>query len=87
MVCYNDEIASNLVIHLQRRGISVPDQLAVVSFDNSQFSTLAPIPLTTLAHESSNVGRQAALMMLRLLKGEACESELVPWALVERQSS
>ena len=87
VVCYNDEIASNLVIHLQRRGISVPDKLAVVSFDNSQFSTLAPIPLTTLSHESSNVGRQAALMMLRLLKGEACESELVPWALVERQSS
>ena len=87
MVCYNDEIASQLLIFLQKNGISVPQQLAVVSFDNSRFSDLAPVPITTLSHENSNVGRQAAQMMLRLLKGQPCQSELVPWVLIEKQSS
>lgn len=87
VVCYNDEIASRLVVELQRNQIAVPEYLAVVSFDNSRYSDLPPIPISSLTHGSSNVGRQAAEMMLRLLKGEECRSEIIPWELAEKQSS
>ena len=38
VVCYNDEIARRLVAQLVKRGISIPEDMAVVSFDNSQYS-------------------------------------------------
>lgn len=86
-VCYNDEIAYFFEQQLQKRGLSVPEDVALVSFDNSNYSELAPVPLTSLSHGVENTGRTAAQMMLRLLKGEYCQSVQVPWELVERQSS
>ena len=58
----------------------------MVSFDNSQYSDLAPVRLTSLSHGSRNLGELAADLMLRLLRGEECRSETVPWQLVERES-
>ncbi len=85
-VCYNDEIAYFLEQQLHRRGLSVPADVALVSFDNSNYSELAPVPITSLSHGGENTGRTAAQMMLRLLHGEYCQSVQVPWELVERQS-
>lgn len=86
VVCYNDEVAIRVVSRLQKRGIRVPEDMAVVSFDNSQYSDLAPVHLTSLSHGSRNLGELAADLMLRLLRGEECRSETVPWQLVERES-
>ena len=82
----NDEIAYFLEQQLHRRGLSVPADVALVSFDNSNYSELAPVPITSLSHGGENTGRTAAQMMLRLLHGEYCQSVQVPWELVERQS-
>ena len=86
VVCYNDEIANHLISLLLKNGIRVPQDVAVVSFDNSQYSELSPVPLTSLSHEPYNVGRIAAEKLLQLMDGEPCESELVPWTLIERKS-
>lgn len=85
-VCYNDEIAYFFEQQLQKRGIRVPEDVALVSFDNSNYSKLSPIPITSLSHGKENTGRTAAQMMLKLLKGEHCQSVQIPWELVERAS-
>ena len=87
VVCYNDEIATRVVSYLTKRGIAVPGDVAVVSFDNSQYSEMSAPRITSLSHEPYNVGRQAAELLFRHLRGEACASELVPWDLVEKESS
>ncbi len=87
VVCYNDEIANRLICELCRRGIRIPNELAVVSFDDSQLSDLSPVPITSLSHGEENVGRMAAELMLRCLRGERCHSEMAGWHLVERASS
>ena len=86
-ICYNDEIAVRVVSHLTKRGISVPGDLAVVSFDNSQYSEMSNPRITSLSHEQYNVGRLAAELLFRHLRGEKCESELAPWFLIEKESS
>ena len=86
LVCYNDEVAIRVVTHLKKRGVRVPEEMAVVSFDNSQYSELAPVRLTSLSHGSRNLGELAASLMLRLLQGEDCQSEVVPWQLIEKDS-
>ena len=87
VLCYNDEIATRVVSYLTKRGIAVPGDVAVVSFDNSQYSEMSAPRITSLSHEPYNVGRQAAELLFRHLRGEACASELVPWDLVEKESS
>ncbi|OUQ78569.1 GntR family transcriptional regulator [Flavonifractor sp. An100] len=87
LVCYNDEIASRLVSLLLKRGVRIPEEVAVVSFDNSQYSELSVLPITSLSHGEYNVGRMAAELLIRLFNGETGQSQLAPWTLVERQSS
>ena len=87
IVCYNDEIAARVISYLTRKGLSVPGDIAVVSFDNSPYSEMSTPRITSLSHGMYNVGRLAAEMLLRLLRGEACSSQLAPWILVEKESS
>ena len=87
IVCYNDEIAIRVVAQLIKRGVRVPEELAVVSFDNSQYSELSPVRITSLSHGTQNLGELSARLMLRQLRGEPCQSEVVPWLLAEKESS
>ena len=87
VVCYNDEIASRVVSYLNKTGISIPGDIAVVSFDNSQYSELSIPRITSLTHEPHNVGRMAAELLFRYIRGESCASKLAPWTLIEKESS
>ena len=86
-VCYNDEIANSLLLQLQKRGLRVPEDVAIVSFDNSYYSELSPVPITSLSHGGENAGRTAAETLLRQMDGKYCQSVQLPWTLVERESS
>ena len=86
VVCYNDEIAARVISYLKRKGLSVPGDLSIVSFDNSAYSEMSAPRITSLSHGRCNVGRMAAETLFRHLRGEACSSQLAPWVLVEKQS-
>ena len=86
IVCYNDEVAIRIVSHLKKRGVQIPQEMAVVSFDNSQYSELAPVRITSLSHGSKNLGELAARLMLQLLRDEVCQSVIFPWKLIEKDS-
>ena len=79
VICYNDEIATRVVSFLNRQGISVPGDVAIVSFDNSQYSEMSIPRISSLSHQQYNVGRLAAELLFRHLRGEPCESQLAPW--------
>lgn len=87
VVCYNDEIANHLESDLIRRGVKIPEELAIVSFDNSHYSEFAAIRITSLSHGKQNVGNLSAELLLRLMHGEEGTSVTVPWTLVEKESS
>lgn len=87
VVCYNDEIASSLINVLLSLGIKVPEDMAVVSFDNSSYSEFCNVKITSLAHGSKHIGRIAAERLIDMLHGKKVESEEVPWVLVEKESS
>lgn len=87
IVCYNDEIAFPLINVLLSEGIRIPQDMAVVSFDNSSYSDLCSVPITSLAHGTKHIGRIAAEKLLAILNGGEAKSEFVPWVLVEKKSS
>lgn len=87
VVCYNDEVASYLMQCLLKEQIAVPQQMAVVSFDNSLYSNLSACKITSLSHGQYNAGRLAAEALLQLFRGEEVHSQLMPWTLIEKESS
>lgn len=86
VICHNDEIAYRLIKFLAASNIKVPEDVAVVSFDNSYYCTLSHPQITSLGHEEHAVATKAAETILKLMRGESCESIELPWTLYERES-
>ncbi len=70
-------------------GIRVPDDVSVVGFDNIPGSALSSPSLTTVDQSIRGMGRQAAAMLVSLVRGEAIGDNLavLPTRLVVRQST
>lgn len=86
IICYNDEIAFHLIQVLLAQGKRVPRDVAVVSFDNSYYSQICPVPITSLGHLSCRMGTESAQALLRQLQGRTSRSAVLPWELVVRNS-
>lgn len=87
VVCYNDEIADRLIRCLLSLGRKVPGDVAVVSFDDSYYSDLCPVRITSLAHEPHRMGLTAAQMLLDRIDGKPCRSQSIAWRLIQKESS
>ncbi len=87
--CGNDQIARGVIDALTLGGVKVPDDIAIVGFDNWEvLSTATRPPLTTVDMGLSELGRQAGLTLLRLIDGETIPAGIrhLPCQLVIRQS-
>jgi DNA-binding LacI/PurR family transcriptional regulator len=86
-------IASDLMAHgalrtLRQAGRLVPDDVAVVGFDDIELARYAEPPLTTVRQPIVELGRTLARQLLRLADGEEIEPSLVlPTSLVVRESA
>ena len=87
VICYNDEVAFHLIRALLAMGRRVPEDMAVVSFDNSYYSQIGPVHITSLWHRHDRMGRVAAEELIRILQGQPGVSRSLDWELMERASS
>lgn len=66
--CGNDQIARGVTDTLRERGVSVPDHVAVVGYDNWDTMALAARPpLTSIDVDLTEIGRIAALRLLEAI--------------------
>ncbi len=86
VVCHNDELAFILIRELIHTGIKVPDDIAVVSFDNSFYTQLSPVGITSLRHKNSKLGQTAAATLIQLMQNGHANSKSLVWELVRRES-
>ena len=49
-VCYNDQVGHALTESALKIGIRIPEDLSIVSIDNSELARLNPVPLTSVSH-------------------------------------
>lgn len=71
IICGNDILAFGAVAECQARGLSVPQDISIVGFDNLEFSLHANPPLTTIDVPAEEMGTSAAGLILGKLDGEA----------------
>lgn len=87
VICYNDEIAVNLISVLNRAGKQVPHDISIVGFDNSPFAALPLYDLTTVTYPAQQIGETAARILLKSLADPSYrESVKIQPELVLRKS-
>jgi LacI family transcriptional regulator len=88
VICFDDKLALALVDAMRDANLRVPEDVAVVGFDDIPFAALANPRLTTVAQPSAEMGRLAAAMLLDSLEhGEAPASVTLPVEVITRESS
>ncbi len=88
VLCYDDKLALAVMDGLRKMGARVPEDIAVVGFDDIPFAAFANPRLTTVAQPSAEMGRRAVQMLLAALEGGTLPpSEVLPVHLVVRESS
>jgi LacI family repressor for deo operon, udp, cdd, tsx, nupC, and nupG len=86
--CHNDMMAIGAIQEAKSLGIRIPQDLSVVGFDDINFAEYCDPPLTTISQPKYEIGRQAMLMMLELLRGHDVRagSRLLETELIIRES-
>ena len=75
VVCYNDQVAVEVIRTLREFGKKVPRDVSVTGFDNSLLAKNNHIPITTVSHPQDKLGKMAAELLLRLIRGEQLTEE------------
>ena len=88
IVYANDLMATAGLTVLAQHGLTVPKDISITGFDDTELvSYLAP-PLTSIRADVLGWGRQSARTLLALTAGETCQDvDLPPARLVVRESS
>jgi DNA-binding LacI/PurR family transcriptional regulator len=84
----NDLMALGAIYGIQEAGLRVPGDIAVVGYDDREFSGFVRPAITTVRMPCEEMGRASAEALLRLIDGEteAIEPILIQGELVVRQS-
>jgi len=83
----NDQMASDALIAIRERGLHVPEDIALVGFDDVPLASYVIPPLTTAHQPIYELGRQAALAVLGALEGAPLAARVVlPVPIVIRHS-
>ncbi|GAA4594664.1 hypothetical protein GCM10023194_62200 [Planotetraspora phitsanulokensis] len=89
VLCANDIMAIGALETAARRGLRVPDDLAVMGFDDIEAAGLISPGLTTMANPAREIGQACARLLLDRLSGQAAgyREVVIPARLVRRQSA
>lgn len=90
VVCFNDLLAIGFIQQAMAHGFSVPQDVAVMGFDDTEIAELCSPSLTTVGGPLRSVGRVATASLIALLRGlrkPPTKPRLLPVQVVVRESS
>ncbi len=89
LFCFNDTIAIGAISALHEAGRTIPDDVAVVGWDNTHEAQFSVPPLTTIAPDTAQIATTSVDRLLALIRGETdgMEDVLVPFRLITRRST
>ena len=76
IVCYNDQIAVQVIESLEDCGLQVPKDISVTGYDNSLYAQRGT-GITTIAHPQERLGEMAAELILEKINGVSEEDSKV----------
>lgn len=70
IVCYNDQIAIQVIEAIRRSNLRIPEDISLVGYDNSNLAVATEVKLTTIKHPKEEMGKQAARMIVDMINGK-----------------
>lgn len=84
----NDQMAAGAYTTIQGRGLRIPEDIAVVGFDDDSFATSVTPALTTVNHPIVELGRRMAETLVDMIEGRPAERvTIMSTSLVLRDSA
>ena len=86
---FNDMIAVGVQRAAMERGVSIPQDLSLVGYDDSSIASLCSVPLTTIRQPIEMIGRRACEILMERMRDSARPHAdyYYPPALIQRSSS
>lgn len=69
IMCEHDLIARHVMMLLRGHGLRIPDDMAIIGFDDLPFSKYLQPPLTTVRQPLEQIGREAVNILIRRITG------------------
>jgi len=84
----SDEMAVGAITYLHRQGVSVPEQISILGFDNTKISRMFIPKLSTVAQPMYEIGNAAVVMLNNILNGNKLKNTkcYLPHEIIERDS-
>lgn len=86
IVAASDQIAISAVSELHRRGLRVPEDVAVIGFDDIALSALTTPALSTVRQDPLQAGEHLVELLTASIEGRTAESVVLTPRLVVRES-
>ena len=86
----NDSTAVSAIVELERAGVNIPDDIAVVGFNNEPISKVIKPNLTTIDYPAREIGEISATSLINKLKNSQSanfSTIILKHKLISRQSS
>lgn len=87
IICPNDVTAFKVLNLLVAHGVSVPESVKVIGFDNLDFSEYVYPGLTTIEQPIYELGKNAFRMLMDINAGKPVESQVLDVKLIQRKST
>ncbi len=86
--CHHDVLAVGVLLECQRRGLAVPDRLAITGFNGLDIAAAMTPRVTTVISPRHRIGQEAGRLLLRRLEGKAGERRIdVGFSIAERETT
>ncbi len=65
----NDYVAIAFMVLVMRAGVSVPQEVSIVSHDDQRITDLCPVPLTSASHPADAIARRVVELLMERMDG------------------
>ena len=86
--CASDEMAIGAISAAYKLGISIPDDVSIMGYDNLKISEMSVPPLTTTAQPLVKMAEKATEILFKIInkKDVDVHSIIMPYQIIERDS-
>jgi DNA-binding LacI/PurR family transcriptional regulator len=77
LVCFSDEFAIGALRAADLAGVRVPEDLALVGYDDKDCARFARVPLTTMHQPDEMIGKEAVTLLIDRISGKLPDKPIV----------
>lgn len=86
IVCYNDQLAIQVINFVKEIGLKVPEDISIIGVDDYQFSQFISPALTTFRHPQERMGLDAGKMIINMINKQSVTSTIYEPEMIKRDS-